>query len=518
MKREYLKIGVLFIIAVVLPLFMWNGLQGVDNLYMYAHAKDMLENGLVRHYDIFSMHHDFSFSYQKWAACLLTYWIVNSFGWHGLQMATYLLGVILFGSLFALGYKYSKQHLLFITIVILACGFLMEANGTLRFRPHVMAGVIFIWMFAALNGYVRGEVKADLKFYTFFALVSIVLMWVHSTMWIMYVIVFLPYLCDWKIITNMASQYILPFKQRAYDLKPLFIALILMFIVGVFNPNGIHQYAYMYSCLKATGPKYSHIDELQRMPLPAYLPILVATCSVLAILIYACYKLHAEVYLPSIYLIIGSLILPILSWRLVFYSALFVTIATILQLSLIADNDLALQPYILKLTLCGFIGMMSFTGFCRHYWKDDASAEAYAYGTKDEQVNEAIDWLYDTVGTDQSIITTTAHVGSYGIYRGFHPYTDCRAEVYDININHQRDILTEIHGLSDNQFNSVKLDDGGLEQFDEYYEPDYYVLTSYSDADMNLKHALDEMHGLCIYSKYGARSEDTTVWIYQLYD
>lgn len=517
MKHEYLKIGFLFFIAVALPLFIWNGLQGVDNLYMYAHAEDMLKNGFVRQYDIFSMHNHFSFSYQKWAACLLTYWIVNTFGWRGLQIATYLLGAMLFGSLFIFGHKYSKRHLFFITIVILSCGFLMESNGTIRFRPHVMAGIIFIWMFAVLNSYALGEIKADIKFYMFFVLASIGLMWVHSTMWIMYMIVFLPYLCNWKMITDTVSKHSLPFKQRTYKLKPLYISLILMFIAGVFNPNGIHQYAYMYSCLKATGPKYAHIDELQKIPLPAYLPVLVVACSLLFVLMHACYKLNAEIYPPSMYLIMGSLVLPLLSWRLVFYSALFITIAIILQLSFITDKNLALPSYVFKLTFCLFVIMFLFVGVFRHYQKNESLKEAYAYGTKDPQISEVVDWLYENAGSDLSIVTTTGHVGSYCIYRGFHPYTDCRAEVYDIDINHKRDILTEIHELSADLFNGVKLSEGGLELFDKYYKPDYYVLTSYSDADMNLKHALDKMHGYCIYSKYGVLSKDTTVWIYRFH-
>ena len=40
--RKYMFSTLLFVLATILPLFLWNKLQGVDNLYMYAHAKDML--------------------------------------------------------------------------------------------------------------------------------------------------------------------------------------------------------------------------------------------------------------------------------------------------------------------------------------------------------------------------------------------------------------------------------------------------------------------------------------------
>lgn len=516
MNWRYFKTGLLFIISISLPLILWNGLQGVDNLYMYAHAKDMLENGFVREYDIFSLHQGFEFSYQKWAACLLTYGIVNTWGWHGLHIATYVLGAILFGSVFLFGYKYSREHILMNTILILICGFIMESNGTLRFRPHVMAGVIFVWMFMVLNGYAQGIVKADLKFYLFFVLASIGLMWVHSTMWIIYTVMFLPYLCDWKCISRSASKYIHPVVERQYDLQPLWIALILMFVAGICNPNGIYQYQYMFACMRATGDKYGHVDELQGIPFPAYLPVLVIGLTILAVLLWACYKTKAQIYLPSVYLIMGSLAMPLISWRLVFYSALFIAIAGMMQLSLIADKYVALEPYVLPLTLGLLIIIVGFVGFMNYYRHDTKTEIAYDYGTKDPQVNEAVDWLCDTFGEDLKIITTTAHTGSYGIYKGLKPYMDCRAEVYDNNINHKKDVLSEIQNLSANTFNGISLDAGGLEAFDLTYKPDYYILTSYSDADMNLKAALDKLGGECIYAKYGAKSDQTTVWIYQI--
>lgn len=515
MKSGYFKVSILFLISTILPLCLWNGLQGVDNLYMYAHAKDMLENGLTRAYDIFSLHQEFAFSYQKWAACLLTYLIVKAFGWSGLRIATYILGFILFESVFAFGLKYSKNHLLLNTILILVCGFIMESNGTLRFRPHVMAGVIFVWMFAVLNGYAQGLVKANIKFYLFFALASICLMWVHSTMWIMYAVVFMPYLCNWKCISKSVSNAHL-IQERQYDLQPLVNAFMLMFVAGVCNPNGIQQYKYMYSCLKATGSKYAHVDELQRIPFPAYLPVLTVIILLVTLLLYVCYKTKAKIYLPSMYLFAGSLIMPLLSWRLVFYSALFIVIAAMMQLSMIADKSLTLDSYVMPLTLILLIGMIGFVSFINHYRHESVSQTAYDYGTKDPQVNEAIDWLCDNYGKDLTFITTTAHVGSYGIYKGLHPYTDCRAEVYDNNINHKKDILSEIQALSADKYNNIRLEDGGLQQFDETYDPDYYVLTSYSDADMNLKNALDEVGGKCLYTKYGATSEYNTVWIYEM--
>ena len=79
----------------------------------------------------------------------------------------------------------------------------LEANGTLRFRPHVIAGIIFIYMFYVLEQYANGLITADWKFYFRFIIASIILMWFHSTMWIMFIVVFLPYIFNFSNISHM---------------------------------------------------------------------------------------------------------------------------------------------------------------------------------------------------------------------------------------------------------------------------------------------------------------------------
>ena len=87
---------------------------------------------------------------------------------------------------------------------------------------------------------------------------------------------------------------------------------------------------------------------------------------------------------------------------------------------------------------------------------------------------------------------------------------DCRAEIYDIDINHQSDILSEIHELRDNQYQNQQLDSGGMELLQKTYHPDYYVLTKYSDEDLNIKKALDKLSVSCIFG-----GDNSEVWVYK---
>lgn len=506
MKSLKLSNVFLFVVATIVPLFLWNRLQGVDNLYMYAHAEDMLQNGFHRTIDIFSMHENFAFSYQKWAACILTYVIVKWFGWQGLTVATYVLIFLLLTGLYLFGTKFNSSHKMLNAISVMTCAYLLEANGTLRFRPHMMAGLVFIYLFYVIERYARFELKPDIKFYLRFIIASVVLMWFHSTMWIMYIVVFLPYVMNFPAYHKWFSKL---FSPKTYQVKPLLKAMLLMFLAGILNPNGIKQYAYMFACMKATGYKYSHVDELQSMPFSVYLTLLTVCGLLLFLFLYMMTTYHIRFYVPCIYLVVGSMIMPLLSWRLIFYSALFLTVACMLQTGQIFQKDLGLKPFVMPMMLVLMVMLILAAGGISRLFLSSASKTALACGTKSQEINDAVDFVAD-LNDQATIFTTTAHVGSYGIYRHLKPYMDCRAEVYDIDINHQSDILLEIHELSDNYYQNLQLDFGGIELLQDTYHPNYYVLTKYSDADLNIKKALDKLSVPCVFG-----NDDSEVWVYE---
>ena len=62
-----------------------------------------------------------------------------------------------------------------------------------------------------------------------------------------------------------------------------------------------------------------------------------------------------------------------------------------------------------------------------------------------------------------------------------------------------------------NKYKNTALDAGGIIMLNCDYHPDYYVLTKYSDADMNIKAALDEAQVSCLY-------DGENVWIYSFKD
>lgn len=494
----------LFFITTMLPLVLWNGLQGVDNLYMYAHGEDMLANGFVRTTDIFSMHEGFAFLYQKWAACLLTYGIVRFFGWQGLTVATYCLIFLLLSCLYFFGKKYNPSYGMINSIAVMTCAYLMEANGTLRFRPHVMAGVVFIYLFLFIEKYARGEVRADLFFYLRFMAASVVLMWFHSTMWILYLVVFLPYVMDFAWYGKRFPRL---FAAAPYGKGPLWAAMALMFAVGACNPNGLRQYGYMLACLKATGEKYAHVDELQSIPFPAYLVVFVTGCLLLAWMGHLTWVKRVQIHMPCLYLVCGSLLLPLVSWRLVFYSALFFAVACILQTGQAGGQEPVTDPRAIPAVFGILCMVILMAGGLSRLSVASSTKEALACGTKIQDINDAVDLVAGMDGS-ATVFTTTAHAGSYSIYRKLRPYMDCRAEVYDDAINKTSDILSQIHGLSSGTYKGMPLADGGLEQLQQDYRPDYYVLTRYSDADRNMKDALEKTDAVCLYDSHD-------VWVYR---
>lgn len=518
MRKQYKNFIIYFLVFILvstITVLMRPNVQGVDTLWMYAHGKDMIEHGLVRNTDIFSIHDSFSFLYQKWLMCLLTYIIVNQFGWTGLTIATNCILLALLLSMHLLVVKFDRKHLLLNAIMIAICGLELGCYNQLQFRPHMIACLIFVYMFFNLEKYARGESVNGVVFHIKFVISSIILMWFHSTMWILYVIVFLPYVCNFKFVARFLSNINVYVKEKHYEIKPLCIIMIEMFAAGILNPYGLKQYKYMMTCITAVGSKYSLVEELQ--PIPLYsASLLILYCGIALFMFeHINQRLNEPIYLPSLYLVIGSVIMPFVSYRLVVYSCLFVSIAFIFQLSYIHNHHLHFTRalWVVIIFACFLVCGNAYNGkkiSCLIY-------ETPEDGIPVDALSTAIDNIYDRTGGNARIFSTTPHIGSYAIYKGLKPYHDCRQEVYDVNINKAYDVLEEELDIHQNgMFRGKSLNDGGLIAIQNEYHFDYYVLTGWYQGDIRVKEAFDEEGITCLYEGYF--EDEPCVWVYSFSD
>jgi hypothetical protein len=105
----------------------------------------------------------------------------------------------------------------------------------------------------------------------------------------------------------------------------------------------------------------------------------------------------------------------------------------------------------------------------------------------------AVDILVDNVDNiDDLNIYCESDVGSYLIANGGHPYIDCRAEVYDIALNNNKDILYEYHLLLWGIYKGELINDVTIvNKFQADYDFDYYIITETNSSNNNTHYLYD---------------------------
>lgn len=494
--KEYLKLDywtIIPIIIIALTVIARVDLESSDVYFMIAHGEDMLQNGLVRYTDIFSMHSDLSFMYQKWGFCILVYLIHSIWGMAGCHIASNILSFSMFLCLYKMMNHLSPKTKKLNIVIMWPIMWMMLNHAVLR--PHTLAVILLIWELMLLEKYVRKKVFTKSLYIQLFA-ISLCMMWIHSTMWYMCIIFLLPYLCDTKYIVDGIKMNDYPIVKNVtyvpYNKKPLLIGLIWMLVASLLQPYGIYQYKYMFICLTASGEKYSHIGELQALRLFDKNTILMAM--VLLIITILAYK-YKCVHLRCFYMGLGGLIMACFAQRLLFYSCILFVVVICNQLDSIMTDEL-MEHIVKTARLKMILGLICFlcvgcVGVISYVILSLDLLEMF-----DNMLYlPAVDILVDNVDNlDDLKVYTEPEAGSYLIYKGGHPYIDCRAEVYDIALNDNKDILYEFHLLLYGVYKNEIIDDTAIvQQFQADYDFDYYIIPSHNVTVNNLSYLYDKI-------------------------
>lgn len=466
--------------------------ESCDIYFMVKHGEDILQNGFFRKYDIFSMHPDLQFMSQKWLSCIVVYWLYNVAGIHAIRVASCILTLGLFSLMYVTLNKMSPNttnvNILFIAIV----GYGMLNDTVLR--PHLIAAYFLMFELICLERYVRGLLTCK-TLYISMSIVSLCIMWFHSTMWYMCIIFIIPYLLDVKYIVDgiKVNNYpvIKHVKHVSYNKKPLLVCVCLMLFASLLQPYGLLQYKYMFICLTASGEKYCHISELHAL---APLSIM-AICMyiILAIMLYLSVK-YKVVRLRCFYMTLGGVLMSGIAVRLFFFSVLLWIVAIGNLLSDCITDEVQSKFRKKRVYIMTIVTNLSVMTIC----VITVAITGYVTitGNFTETYNNlrgitAIDTLTRNVEDIDSLkIYTDADVGSYLIVSNGHPYIDCRAEVYDIKLNGSNDVLNEYHNLLLGYYEGKPINDENVvHQFQDKYDFDYYVLSkNMMESELNIRY------------------------------
>lgn len=463
--RKHKQIYWIGLVLAISTCMLFNMSLTNDVWFMISHARHMLADGFYPGTDVLSLHENFDFVYQKWAMCFLSYFVYENFGRAGLYAGCYVLYGLFNASLYVLLNKLNPKSL-FCNLPLVLLVSLCSATY-MNFRPHVIAGILIIWEIYVLEQYVSCHMKT-FWFYVQMFVISLVLMWFHSTMWYMVLIPVLPYLFDGMIHLSRVTA-------ATHSRLPLVLSFPAMIFAACLQPNGLYQFKYMYVCLTAAGEKYSHIDELA----PFYETKLYVV-GMIAMLIFGLVVVwhNKRVLLRSLYWVFGAVLMSVVSGRLMFYGFIFMAVAYASDMREYWVRGDYKHPTNHMLYECIYttaftlvVLLLSFD-ICSDYFKPEhiGTYEGIYDGLY------IIETMNDNLDMDGLRLFTTSEVGSYSTIYGAKPYYDCRAEVYDKALNHQSDVIVEFvdvcHDMADGAF-SVE----DAKAFQEKYDFDYWILS-----------------------------------------
>ena len=433
-----------FNIPLILVLF-WR-VEYNDIWFLLNHGKYVLNNGFPS-IEPFTIHQNFSFVMQQWLSSVIFYLSYSLLGKYGLLILTLLVtGYIIFISyklcMLLSDNRYSLSVLIStIVTTLLAASFITS-------RPHIFTFAIIITEIYLLEKYIKEEDKRYLYPLPLLSLLEINL---HASMFFMQFAFILPYLID-------SFKYkIGPLKSSGYTKKPLFITVILMFLVGFINPYGINAITYIFSSYGN-----SYINEIVEEMLPVVITDSVGKVSFFLIFmivsIYIFYRKN-DIKPRYFYLLIGTIYLTLSSQKGLSYLIIGGILPLAYYLKPAFKKDTVKEKkksysYLLSSSCLVVISLLVVIG-------TDSMTFTYKF-------KEGVDYLLENNKASDITLYTGYAEGAYPEWKGIKCYIDPRAEIFLKGNNKQKDIMEEYYLL--------QIGNLDVNEFLEKYKFDYLLV------------------------------------------
>ena len=433
MKKKFDIFALLFIIIVSIAITS-KEFQN-DTFYIIKVGESIFKNGIdmIDHFSI----HNIMYPYEHWLHDVMVYIIYAKTGFTGLYISNIIFASVLGLLMYFLTKKlYKNEYIsLFLTIIVL---FLMK--NFIATRAQLISYIIFvaeIYFIEMLNK------SGKNKYIIFLCIGSILCSNIHSAVWPMYLVLFLPYLASFVLTkyyksefnikklkiykkknnlffncdSNKYSQY---FETNSNELvKKFFIAFLLCIISGLINLN--HNQCFIHFIYLKLGGTLNSIGE--HLPIVLYNNFDFLIYLIFLIIIFC--KNKKNVNIKNILLLGGLLFLTISSYR---HMALFLTIGIYPVTEILSTFKFKSNLQMKKILLFVSVFVLVFSvllfnnSFNKKYVSDSYPIDAAKY------INKNIDKKKMNLFNDYDY-------GSYLIFKDIKVFIDSRAALYTKQFN-----------------------------------------------------------------------------------
>lgn len=404
----------------IIPLIFIQHLLDNDFWFMANHGRYILENGFAN-IEPFTIHEGLKFSFEKWLSCIIFY---KSFTvWeYGPIVVVMLIGALITFIYYKTALYLSKNKDASIVWTFVCLWFV--SLFFLKTRPQIFSYVLLLSEFFFLEHYVRENKN---KYLIPLPFLSLLYMQLHSTMWPMFFIFLLPYLCDLNFIRRLLKK-----EEAQYKKVPLIIVAIVSFAAGFINPYGANSVAYLFKSMGVNS-----LGLISELSMPTVWSFVFYGFSVI-LLIYLFVKKEVRENLPLryLYFLLGTFIMTVFAIRNIAY---FILIGGLIGIYLNRDIKIKEKP-LRMLGACGLVCLI----LCPFVWENNLYEETHGY----EILTKFTQEIGGSYEKNQTIkIWNSFNTGSYAEWLGYKTYIDPRAEVFLEKVNGKEDIIKEFEEL-----------------------------------------------------------------------
>ncbi len=457
LKCKNILLKILEILMIIMPISLIRQTLDTDIWFMLCHGKYILSNGFPTH-EILTVHSDYSFQIQKWATCVLFYWLYKLAGFAGIIFFVYISSFIIEGLMYLVLKQVSNNS--FVSLMFTSITMLFMNFCFMRSRPQIFSYIFLLLEIYVLEKYVATNNK---KYLIFLPIISVIYIQFHSTQWIMLFIVALCYLCDmsWIRIRRLAPG--------SYSKKPIVLSLMLSVASGLINPYGYKTFAYIFNSMADTR-HLEEIRECQQTPFGA-LVILLPT---FAMIIYKLWQ-NKSIQLRYMFLFLGTLIMGLAASRNEAYALIgFAVAGAYLWKDYIIEEKLESSAFEQVIIPCITGSIIVILFGINSLFFDNTSL----FTDTDMATIDAVDTMALNVTPSKDIkVFTTFNTGGYTEWTGYTTYMDARSEVYSQKVNKKEQLYDEIDALQK---------ETTITSFQNKYHFDYYI----ADKGSHLSHML----------------------------
>lgn len=424
--KEKDRLPLLFIIFLPCFFVIFKSLDN-DIWFLLSHGRYVLENGFP-HVEPFTIHQNFHFVMQQWLSSVIFWVVYSGLGDIGVKLLTMVCYALIVFIIYKLCMKVSENNFFLSFSITLAVSIVL--SFFMLSRPYIFSAAVF-----ALELYILENYKSDgnKKVLLFLPLLSVLLINLHSAMWPMMFVLFLPYAVE------TLKFKIGPFSNAGAEKKWLFLAALISVPAGFLNPYGFEAMTYL---AKSYGYEQINmfVQEMQPANINESFGMIVFLCLITVALTYFLYK-KGTVKLRYMILALGTGYMALSSYRNLLFFALcaFFPLAAYLkdfELPVKQDKNPRKTRQIRRLLIALIILLMPL-GFYATYVSGIEVNTGYAL------LNETLDVVAAQGNAQDTVLYTGYGEGNLAEFRGVRTYMDARAEVFVKKNNRIADVFQE---------------------------------------------------------------------------